>query len=319
MAACVTCPGREWPCGEGKAPQGNVILFTAEDDLADTVIPRLVAAGAARDRVAIVKMVRDIDKHGQPRSRMFNLARDLEMLRAKMTEIGDVVLLIIDPVSAYLGRSNEVDSFRDTDVRSVLAPLQDLASEMRTAVIGLMHFNKKVDVLNMLLRICNSIAFAAASRHAYGVVHDPGTNRQLLVRGKNNLARRDDRALAFRIDAYEVGRDKRNGKPIEAPFLIWEAEYVDITATEALQAVNESKAPGARGQAKAWLREQLRDGPASQTEIEETAKAEGIAIKTLRRAKAELGVVAKHDGPLNSEGNKTWRWHPPANHREGEA
>jgi hypothetical protein len=305
IAACCTNPGLAWPCGEGKAPQGNVILFTAEDDLADTVVPRLVAAGAKLNHVHIIRLVLDTDKHGKPRRRMFSLARDLEMLRAKIAEIGDVVLIIIDPISAYLG-IGEIDSFRDTDVRAVLAPLQDLAGELHTAVIAIMHFNKKVDMLNMLLRVCNSIAFTAAARHAFGVVYDADNHRRLLVRGKNNLAKRDDRALAFRVDAYEVGHDKRSGKPIEAPFLIWEAEYVDITATEALQAVNENKAPGARGIAKRFLQSMLRNGPVAVTEIKKAAGAEGIAIKTLTRAKQELGIVAKRDG---SDGE--WQWYPP--------
>jgi putative DNA primase/helicase len=222
-----------------------------------------------------------------------------------MAEIGDVMLVVIDPITAYLG-VGELDSFRDTDVRAVLAPLQDLAAELHVAIVGLMHFNKKVDVLNMLLRVCNSIAFTAAARHAFGVVYDADNHRRLLVRGKNNLAKRDDRALAFRVDACEVGRDPRNGKPIEAPFLLWESEYVDITATEALQAVNENKAPGARGIAKKFLQNILRNGPVPATEIEAAAHAEGIAIKTLTRAKQELGIVSKRDG---AEGN--WRWHLP--------
>jgi hypothetical protein len=310
MAARCTNPELLWPCGEGKAPQGNVILLTAEDDIADTVVPRLMAAGADRDHIEIIKLVVDTDKFGKPRRRMFSLVRDLEKLRAKIAEIGNVVLIIIDPITAYLG-VGEIDSFRDADVRAVLAPLQELAGELDITVVALMHFNKKVDVVNVMLRVSNSLAFVAASRHVYAVVHDPDTRRTLLVRGKNNLARRDDRALAFRIDVREVGRDQRNGRPIEAPFLIWESEYVDITATEALQAINESKAPGARGQAKKWLRELLRNGPVLQTEIEEACKAEGIAIKTLRRAQKELGVIPRHDGPPNSEGNKTWRWHLP--------
>jgi hypothetical protein len=306
MTACCTNSALTWPCAEGKAPQGNVILLTAEDDIVDTVVPRLTAAGADLTRVVIVKQVQDTDKYGKPRRRMFNLARDLETLRREMTTIGNVVLIIIDPISAYLGRSSEVDSFRDTDVRSVLAPLQDLASDMRTAVVGLMHFNKKADVLNMLLRICNSIAFAAAARHAYGVVHDPDTKQQLLVRGKNNIARRDDRALAFRIEAREVGHDQRNGLPIEAPFLIWDADYVDITATEALQAVNENKAPGARNTAKRFLRELLRNGRMPVTEIEAARKAEGITKRTLERAKQDLGAFATNDGP-----GKPWFWQLP--------
>jgi hypothetical protein len=301
MAARATNPELTWPCGEGKAPQGNVILFTAEDDLADTVVPRLVAAGAKLDHVHIIKLVLDTDKHGKPRRRMFSLVRDLERLRAKIAEIGNVVLIIIDPITAYLG-VGEVDSFRDADVRAVLAPLQDLAAELHAAVIAIMHFNKKVDVLNLLLRVCNSIAFTAAARHAFGVVYDADNHRRLLVRGKNNLTKRDDRALAFRVDAYEVGHDKRNGLPIEAPFLIWEADYVDITATEALQAVNEGKmVAGSRNTAKKFLQQMLRDGPVAAAEIEKAAKAEGIAIKTLNRAKQELGIVSIKDGA-------SWTW-----------
>ncbi len=53
MAARVT-RGLDWPCGEGTAPLGNVLLLTAEDDPKDTVVPRLLAAGAdlgtCRDR-----------------------------------------------------------------------------------------------------------------------------------------------------------------------------------------------------------------------------------------------------------------------------
>src|ERR1700688_2824032 len=75
MAATVT-RGGAWPCGEGEAPKGNVLLLTAEDDIADTVVPRLMAAGADLDRVEIVSMVRDHDT-----KRMFNLADDLDLLR----------------------------------------------------------------------------------------------------------------------------------------------------------------------------------------------------------------------------------------------
>jgi putative DNA primase/helicase len=309
MAACCTNPEREWPCGEGHAPQGNVILFTAEDDLADTVVPRLVAAGANLAHVEIIKLVLDTDKFGKPRRRTFNLRHDLEKLRTKITAIGNVVLIVIDPIAAYLG-VGEVDSFRDTDVRAVLTPLQDLAAELHATVLAIMHFNKKMDVLNLLVRVSNSIAFTAAARHVFGVVYDADNHRRLLVRGKNNLAKRDDRALAFRVDAYEVGHDKRSGKPIEAPFLIWESDYVDITATEALQAATESKAPGARGIAKRFLQAMLSNGPVAVTEIKKAAGAESIAIKTLTRAKQELGIVAKRDGP-----DGEWQWYLPQDNK----
>jgi hypothetical protein len=137
IAAQITTGGK-WPCGEGAAPKGSVILLTAEDDLQDTVIPRLAAAGADLGKVHIVKMVRQSAGKGE---RMFSLVDDLELLRRKITEIGDVVMVQIDPVSAYLG-VGKVDSFRSTDVRAVLAPLVQLAAELRIAVLGILHFNR---------------------------------------------------------------------------------------------------------------------------------------------------------------------------------
>jgi AAA domain/Primase C terminal 2 (PriCT-2)/Bifunctional DNA primase/polymerase, N-terminal len=158
VIACVTAD-KSLPCREGQTPQGSVIWLTAEDDIEDTIIPRLVAAGADLDRVHIVKMMRDAGKR-----RMFNLTTDLEALRAKIDEIGDVVLVIIDPVSAYVG-VGKVNNSMTTDVRGFLTPLTDLAAEMRLSVLGIMHFNKKADVTNAMLRIADSLAYVAAARH----------------------------------------------------------------------------------------------------------------------------------------------------------
>src|SRR5262245_64740261 len=58
MAAAVTTGG-EWPCGEGRAPEGNVIILSSEDSAEDTVVPRLMAAGADRERVELASTVRD--------------------------------------------------------------------------------------------------------------------------------------------------------------------------------------------------------------------------------------------------------------------
>src|SRR4029077_5618071 len=61
MASRVT-RGDLWPCNEGRAPQGNVVLLSAEDDNSDTIVPRLRAADADLDRVEIVHMIREPDK-----------------------------------------------------------------------------------------------------------------------------------------------------------------------------------------------------------------------------------------------------------------
>src|SRR5712691_3532454 len=53
VTAMVTAGGT-WPCGEGTAPKGSVIILSAEDGTADTIVPRLMAAGADRSKVYIV-------------------------------------------------------------------------------------------------------------------------------------------------------------------------------------------------------------------------------------------------------------------------
>jgi hypothetical protein len=298
IAARVT-RAEQWPCAEGIAPLGNVVMLTAEDDIGDTVVPRLVAAGADLERIHFINMVSD---HGK--DRMFSLVTDLQALRQKIVEIGNVVLIEIDPISAYLG-VGKVDSFRTTDVRAVLGPVVDLANECKAAVVGMLHFNKKTDVSNALLRISDSLAFGATARHVYGVVNDAENKRKLMVRAKNNLASAEmDRALAFRFGLRQVGTDRESGKEIWAPHIVWERQPVDVSATEAMQADN--KSPAARDEAKKFLNEILANGPILKTEIEEAADANGIAERTLFRAKNELNIMAKKDG----EGG-AWTWRLP--------
>jgi hypothetical protein len=226
------------------------------------------------NRIHVVKMVCEGGKR-----RMFSLASDLEMLRRKINSIGDIKVVLIDPVSAYLG-VGKVESYRTTDVRAVLGPLTDLAMELKVAIIGIMHFNKKTDVTNALLRISDSLAFGATARSVYGVVSDPDNQRQLIVRAKNNLAERSAKALAF--ESRDVGAV--NGRVIRAPFI--------VTATEAMQAANERKSPGARDAAKQFLLGMLADGkPVDKAEIEEAADANCISVRTLRRAKQGMKNV----------------------------
>jgi hypothetical protein len=174
-----------------------------------------------------------------------------------------------------------------------------------------MHFNKKIDVTNVLLRISDSLAYGAASRHVYAVINDPDNHRRLFVKGKNNLARYEQPTLAFEIDEREVGTDKRTGLAIRRPFVTWPDEPVDITAAEAMRAASESKSPSARDDAKQFIREFLGNGPVDSTETKTAVKENGISTATLRRAQKDLGIDVKRDGPFNGKGERTWRWHLP--------
>jgi hypothetical protein len=298
IAAAVTA-AVELPCDEGSAPQGNVLWFNAEDGARDTVLPRLAAAGADPKRVHLVNSAR---VGGE--DKMFSLVTDLHLLRKAIKRIGNVVLVIIDPVSAYLG-VGKVDGRSATDVRGVLTPLKDMAEELHIAVIGIAHFNKKDDIKSALLRVSDSIAYVAAARHVYAVLDDPDDKDcKLFVKAKNNLAR-DTKALRYGISVKTVGHDAKLGVDINAPYIIWHPQHVEITANEAMQAAGGHTA---KREAREFLLDRLEAGPVKGDDLIEEAKQEGIAEKTLRRAKKELGIKSqKTRGAIDG----AWTWELP--------
>jgi putative DNA primase/helicase len=97
-------------------------------------VPRLIAAGANLDRIHIVSAV----TNGKDR-KGFDLKADLGLLEQKVAEIGDVVLVVIDPISSYLGKT---DSHKNANVRGVLEPLAEMAERTRVAVYSVTHFSK---------------------------------------------------------------------------------------------------------------------------------------------------------------------------------
>jgi hypothetical protein len=172
-----------------------------------------------------------------------------------------------------------------------------------------MHFNKKADVTDAMLRIADSLAYVAAARSVFVVVDDPEVKgRRLFVKAKNNLAP-DKKALSYMTGVKKTGVDQDTGKEIWAPHIIWGAEHVEVTATEAMQAeAGRGSAKRAKDDAKDFLRTQLAQGPKKQADIEEAAEQEPISTATLRRAKKELGIKSKKLG--KDEG---WEWSlPPA-------
>lgn len=302
LCACAT--GQiPFPVNEGQAPRGNVILLSGEDDPEDTLAPRLAAAGADLDKVHIVRMAREKDG----RDRVFNMLTDLEALRAAVDAVSNVVLVIIDPISAYVG-VGKVNSAQASDVRGFLQPFCDLAAEKNFLFLGVMHLNKKADVGNALLRFSDSIAYPALSRSAYLVADDPEIEAQRVVaRVKGNLGP-DKKALTFRIGKRVVGTDPKTAQEIWAPHLEWGHKYAEVTANEAMQAESGgTKGRSERREAKSFLQDHLAAGPVAQKDLVAEAEAAGIAKATLTRAKQDLGVKSTKAKGLDTG----WVWEMP--------
>jgi putative DNA primase/helicase len=269
-----------------RAPAGVVIL-SAEDGLADTIRPRLEAAGADLERIVAIPSVPLIgDGEDLP-----EIPRDLPAVEKTVREIG-ARLVILDPLMAYLGA--DVSAHRDQDVRRALAPLARLADQTGAAVLVVRHLNKRSEG-NPLYRGGGSIGIIGAARSGLLVAKDPDDEeRRILAVTKSNLARMPE-ALAFRLE--ELG---------EAVSVRWEGTSPHTART--LLAVPEGdEERGALDEAREFLRELLSPGAVATREVAKEARSAGISDKTLRRAKEALGVRAVKDGFQGG-----WRWRLPS-------
>jgi putative DNA primase/helicase len=88
------------------------------------LVPRLKAAGADLARVIILNGTIASTDASQS-ERLIDLKTDLAALRHTLAEIGNVALVVIDPITAYLG---DTDSHKNADMRTLLATLSDLAA-----------------------------------------------------------------------------------------------------------------------------------------------------------------------------------------------
>jgi putative DNA primase/helicase len=293
LAATITTGG-QWPCDEGCAPLGSVIILSAEDGAADTIVPRLHAAGADVSRVHIVSAVCD-EKHEGHRS--FDLKADLHLLEEKTAQIGDAALIVIDPISSYMGKA---DSHKNADVRGILEPIAEMADRTGIAVLTVTHFKKPNGgaATKALHKFIGSVAFVAAARAAFVVIEDPDDrNRRLFLPAKNNLAL-PPQGLAFRL------KERIIGEGVFTSCVDWEPEPVAMTADEVLAAGGKSSL--ALDEAEDFLQALLADGPVTSKQVEEEAQEVGITKATLRRAKKELGIK-----PRKNSMKGGWLWALP--------
>ena len=262
-----------------------------EDALDDTIRPRLDAAGADCTKIHGMKMVQELTDDGQVLNRGFSLATDVQRLEERIDEIGDVALVEIDPISAYLGGT---DSHKNSDVRALLSPLKDLAEKLNVAIVLVTHLNKGSGAA--IYRSIGSIAFAGAARSSWIVAKDKNDPlRRLFMPAKNNLGN-DQSGMAYRVETATN----------QAPVIIWEPVPVNLDVDEVLNWESEDFRTE-RDEAKDWLESELCNGPVPTKELQRKARDAGHSWSTVKRAKKDLGAEARKCGFNRG----AWVWYHP--------
>jgi putative DNA primase/helicase len=309
LAATVTTGGR-WPDGT-RSIAGNVVIWSGEDDPADTLIPRLALSGADLSRVYFIADIRE----GNER-RSFDPARDMEPLRRKLTEIGGVRLLIVDPVvSAIAG-----DSHKNAEVRRGLQPLVDLAAWMRCALLGITHFSKGTGGRDPVERLTGSLAFGALARVVLVAAKhqeegDDGRTVRLFCRAKSNIGPDDG---GFEYDLHQAELKTHPG--IFASSVLWgdavEGAARDLLATA--DATGDDGEGGTLADAKRFLTDLLADGALPTKAIKADADGAGYSWATIRRAQKALGIEPMKEGGHFGATKQQWLWRLPTEHAQCE-
>lgn len=271
------------------APEG-VVVMSAEDGLADTIRPRLDAAGANPARIVAFTDVTTAEGI----KRLPSLPADLDLLE-RIVHRERAALVAVDVLNAYLGGA--VDSYRDQDVRRALHPLSAMAERTGATVLCLRHLTKGSGGANALYRGTGSIGIVGAARVGLVAAVDPDDeDRRVLAVGKCNLA---EKAPAL---TYRLVPDEEHG----VARVQWEG--VSYHTADGLLLTREERDDdtGPRDEAVSFLSELLADGPVSAKAGKAEAAEAGVAPRTLDRAKKSLGVRSVKVGKPGEPGR--WMW-----------
>lgn len=270
--------------GDPAIAAADVILLTAEDGIADTVVPRLIAAQADLSRVHDVTGV--VDAAGVVGDLVLGDPKNPASMEALegLVEAHRARLVIVDVLTAFL--SGARDSYKDHDIRQALRPLSSLAERTGCAIIVVRHLRKSRGG-GAINAGGGSIGIGGAARSVLLVDRDPEDDEgRILASVKCNVAKPPP-SLRFHI----VSTPSRSSR------IEWRGES-HVTA-EALTAERDQPEAGARSKKEecaACLTEWLTPDGMERKEVLRRARDSGFSGATVERARRWLGVLSGTTG-----------------------
>jgi hypothetical protein len=258
------------------------LYMSAEDGPGDTLRPRLEACDADLGRIILLTGVTEADG----REGFFSLAR-VEVLEDALERVRPTIV-IVDPFLAYL----DADANRAREIRPVLTRLTTLAKKYSCAIVLIRHL-RKATTDRASHRGVGSVEIIAAVRSQLIIAEDPDAKQQrVIVHGKSSLAPKGP-SLSFQIADGAVlwlGRTDLDADQLLAP----------------REAHGQRGAQRPRDEAARVLQQLLANGPIPAEEVKREALKAGVSLRTLVRAKGDIGVRARR--VRGDDGVDRWVW-----------
>ena len=255
IAALLT-KGKNMPDGYRVPTSQSVVYQTAEDNISDTVKPRLISAGADCNKVAYI-----VDEDNSLNLDDPRIEQVIEKTNAK--------LFILDPLQAYLTQENDLISIGR--MRQKLKRIADIAEKYKCAIVIIGHMNKTSGEKN-IYRGLGSIDITAIARSVLMIARDKNdSSKRYMFPVKSSLAPEGE-SIAFKFE-------KKKG-------LTWLGKsYVLIDKQDSIR-IDISKT----AMAKRLVLEILEDKDILSKDILQKLKLMGISERTANEVKRELGV-----------------------------
>ena len=282
--------GADFPDCKDTTPPCHVLILASEEDYDEDICPRLTASGADLDRIHFAERSTVDGKDPWP----IALDRDLELLKFKLQEYPDVKLIVMDPVTSYIG---EIDPNKPKEVRPFIDALKRFAKTVNVSVLLIMHFSKNPDV-SAIHRAGGAATWTDAPRAVWMFdkkkdEDDSAVPRTyVMVPGKLNKVAADKRTtLEFHFVGVPI---KIEDEIVNVGAVAWGQE-TNLTMDQQFEKSDADRQkpglkPAATEAAMTWVREYLCNGPRSAKALYEDGKAAGHKYETLQEAKKRLGI-----------------------------
>jgi hypothetical protein len=263
--------GAPMPDGYKVSEPQTVVYQCAEDNVADTVKPRLLAAEADCDKIAYI-----IDESGK-------LTLEDERIEQAIMQTG-AKLLILDPLQAFLAQDGDMQSA--CRMRGILGKLATIAAKHQCAIVLIGHMNKGNGGKN-LYRGLGSIDIAAIARSVLMIFRDKSNSQiRYMVPIKSSLAP-EGPAIGFLLDS-------------DTGFQWIGPCDIDMDDTEQIPFVDDTK----KAAVAKFLIDLLQENDSPSTVILSEMNRIGISRRTVFNAKKDVGVLAYRR-------ENSWYWKLP--------